>query len=428
MIHSLEAEQGLIGGLMLAGDDSFQSITGLVSAGDFYRAEHRAIFGAITKLSAKREPFDPITLCDVLGSELNEAGGRGYIFDLMSEAPSTANIEAYARIVRDKSLERGLLARCSEIIEFTQEAGGAEEKIAKAQALLSTLEAQESDLNEYDDFDKWLGREAAALKSGFFDKETGGLGAWLWILAAGTGQGKTTLALNIASYVLGQGAPVAVYSYEMSNAEVLARMVSNRAQVPYWKIRDRNLHPQEFNEVVQAKKKLKEQGLRVSDRTLNIDHLCAHIRQSHRKHGIQLAIVDYIQLVPSGGHSREREVADISRKLKLVQRDLSIPIIGLSQLSRAHETRTNPRPRNADLRESGAIEQDADVVLFMFDEAKYSENSLRKGITELYSGKFRHGENFEMFLDQDLQTFRFTPRQAPVPQPASQKRVYQLGE
>jgi len=393
-----EIEQYLIGACLLAGSTEDAPL----QPADFYDGRHALIWSAMLDMGA--EPIDSVTVADKVG----KAHLAPYISELMMQATSTQNIAAYAKRVQDYAIQRRLVRACSQIISMSQGEGSASEKVAKAQSMLEAVETKADDSDEYKSFVAYLESEPTDLKAGFFDSHTGGIEAGLWVIAAGTGVGKTTLAMNLAANLL-RAAPVTYYSYEMGTSQVMGKMICAKGSIPHDNMRDRKLSGGEWENTLQAITTLKSQGFRVVDRNHDIDSLCAHIRQSVRKRGIRAAFVDYLQLVPSTGDSRVLEVANISRKLKLTSLDLGIPIFALSQLSRKHEERSNPRPRNSDLRESGSIEQDADVVLFLYDEAKLLPDSSRKGITELFAGKNRNGELFSVMLTQELGMCRFSP-------------------
>ena len=406
----IEIEQHLIGACVLAG--SIEDAT--LSADDFASSDHQRIWAAVKSVDV----VDQVTVLDALKDNRLAA----YLSDLVVSVPSINNIAAYAERVKDYAVQRRLVRCCSEIVSMSQEAGSGAEKVAKAQAMLETVEAQKDEVDEFKGFVEYLDAPPTDLTGGYFDKYTGGIEHGLWVIAASTGGGKTAFALNLAINLL-KHAPVTFYSYEMGTDQLMARMVSAKGSVSHDRLRDKTLDGNDWESIAKSVTYLKEKGMRVVDKSLDLDSLCAHIRQSVRKRGIRAAFVDYLQLVPSYGDSRVLEVANISRKLKQVSLDLKIPIFALSQLSRKHEERSNPRPRNSDLRESGSVEQDADVVLFLYDEAKLLETSNRKGITELFAGKNRHGELFSIPLVQELQFMRFGLYDQPLPAAAQKKKV-----
>jgi replicative DNA helicase len=377
---------------------------------DFHSEDHQRIWSAMRAVRERGDPIDVITVSDELADNRLAAACTEYAL----HAPGSQNISSYAKRLRDYAIERRLVQTCSRIIDLAHGEGSAGEKVAKAQAMLSGVEPQEDEKDELKSFVEYLESEPTKLRAGFFDEHTGGIESGLWIVAASTGVGKSTLALNLSNNLLNFG-PVTFYSYEMGSNQVVGKMVSGIGSVPYTRIRDRAYQADDWDATTKALTRLKAKGFKVVDKALDIDSLCAHIRQSKRKRGICAAFVDYLQLVPSYGDSRVLEVGNISRKLKLLSLDLSIPIFALSQLSRKHEERSNPRPRNSDLRESGSIEQDADVIMFLFDESKLDPDSPRKGITELYASKNRNGELFSVAMEQQLHMSRFIPYSGHLP-------------
>ena len=410
---SVDAEQAVIGGIILGGEKTYHSVASLLSKDDFFLPKHQIMFSAIEIAIEKKIPVDPLVLMEVLTSqELEEIGGMNAVSEVCEGTPSKANAVAYSAIVLEQSKERKLVNVGRSIIENSVSEESADEKIERSKELLNDLSKKistdDKDSNQASkEFVLWLKREEAELKSGFFDEHTGGLFAGLIVLAAGTGQGKSTLALNIA-YML-RDKHIAYYSLEMPAAQLIGRMVSNHTGLRYQKIRDKELEGHEYTILGNAVSEIRNSNIRFIDNGIHINQLCAHARAMHNNNGLDLVIVDYIQLVGSDGQSREREVANITRKLKGLSMDLDVPVIALSQLSRDHEKRANPRPALRDLRESGAVEQDSDLVIFLYDESKYKDvvDPNNKGLTELYSEKFRHGENFNMNLDQQLHCYRF---------------------
>jgi len=408
---SLEAEQAVLGGMMLAGEKGFRVVEPILDANDFFSDQHRFLFTLIQETVERKMPLDPVSVSEVATSEqLEIIGGMPYLTEVCKSTPSFANVKAYASIVLEQSQTRGLSATGQEIMVLAGGDESAAEKIAKAQELTNNL-GNKSATDDKDssqaakEFVEWMQRTESGIDSGYFEKHTGGLFAGLIVIAAGTGQGKSTLALNMA-YKL-RDKHIAYYSLEMPAAQLMGRMLSNHTGIQYSKVRDKELNEGEWNIFGQGVSDIRSSNIRFVDNGIHINQLCAHARAMKNNNGLDVVIVDYIQLVGSDGQTREREVANITRKLKGLSMDLDIPVIALSQLSRDHEKRNNPKPGLRDLRESGAIEQDSDLVIFLYDESRYKENSDNKGLTLLYSEKYRHGENFEVTLEQQLQCFRF---------------------
>jgi replicative DNA helicase len=409
---SLDAERAVVGAVMLTGEKAFHQVSQIICANDFFDETSRIIFTAAEKAIDGKMPIDPISISELLSKdEIDIVGGMHGISELC-RTPSSSNSSAYARIVLDQSNLRRLVNTGSKIIALGGDDDSTQEKIAKAQELVNDLTKTQKtdDKDSYQaahELVEWMKRTDSDTKSGFFDEHTGGLFSGLIVVAAGTGQGKSTLALNIA-YNL-RNSSVAYYSLEMPAAQLMGRMASNHSNINFKKIRDKDMNEGEWVIFADTVKTIRESKIRFIDNGIHINQLCAHARAMKNNSGLDLVIVDYIQLVGSDGQTREREVANITRKLKGLSMDLDVPVIALSQLSRDHEKRANPRPCLRDLRESGAVEQDSDLVLFLYDEAKVRDdpNNPNYGLTELYSGKFRHGENFSVALDQQLENYRF---------------------
>jgi len=414
---NVEAEKAALGGVMLSGD--IDEMNGIKSE-EFYDPRHRLICSAIFALQEKTQPFDPITICDHLNSrsELENAGGHQYVSEV-SCVPNSANIGAYSQIVTEAASKRKLLGLVHEFATSVSSEKTFDEVLSEIQQSLTELEPKGTQsLSMFDtcnEYVAWLDRPENQMKTGFWDVHTGGIEPGLHIIAAGTSQGKSTLALNIASSLAADGFGVGYYSYEMPRMKVMERLVSRRSKVFLNKLRDRNLNSFDYDSITKAMSVIKEQRLYIHDRVYNLDQLCASIRRGFSKGFIDCAFVDYLQLVPSNAPSREQEVARIARSLQQVAQQCGKPIFALSQLSRAHESRTNPRPRLADLRESGEIEQAAESVVFIYDESKYIDDSNRKDFVEIYSGKNRNGEQFEVVAKKRLDINLFEPYTEPIP-------------
>jgi replicative DNA helicase len=413
---SLDAEKAVIGAIFIGGEKTYNQVSSIIEVSDFFAAEHRVVFDAFGKSIEQKTSIDPVSIGQLIPSDnLLSIGGMTFISELCTAAFSKANAVSYAEIVLDKSKLRSLTKAATSILEM---AGGEEstgEKIAKAQEIVSdiakTQKTEDKDSSQASkEFVLWLKREESELKSGFFDAYTGGLFPGLIVIAAGTGQGKSTLAMNIAYNLRDKN--IAYYSLEMPAAQIIGRMVSSDSGLQYSRIRDKKLEGDQWSILTNSVGKIRNSKIRFIDKGVHINQICAHARAMKNNHGLDLIIVDYIQLVTADGQNREREVATITRKLKSLSMDLNIPVVALAQLSRDHEKRPNPRPTLRDLRESGAIEQDSDLVLFLYDESKYNDKTTNAGLTELYSGKFRHGENFSITLDQHLANYRFAVSKA----------------
>ena len=415
--HSLEAEQAVIGGLMLAGDKIFDQVASLVREGDFYRAEHRLIFSCLGRLAEEKEPFDPITICDDLSGrkELDKAGGSTYIADLATTTPSAANIEAYARIVRERATLRQLIEAADALKDRSYNPEGLESKDLVGEAekrLLDIAEGGPKD-DALKDTDTLLkaaldrinelyesGGDITGVSTGFTDldeKTSGWQKSDLIIVAGRPSMGKTAFALNMVEHALFHTeAPLLIFSLEMPAQALMMRLLASVGRIELKKIRDGKLSGDEWDQLSRAATRLKGKKLFIDDTPgLTPTEVRARTRRLVREHGAPAMIMlDYLQLmrVAGTGDNRVQEISEISRSLKQVAREFECPMIALSQLNRGVEQRQNKRPMNSDLRESGAIEQDADVILFLYRDEYYNEDSPDKGIAEVIIGKQRNGE------------------------------------
>lgn len=413
--HSIEAEQAVLGGLMLA-PMAWDKIADRLAESDFYRKDHRMIFRAISELSEKNMPFDAVTLGEWFeANNLAElVGGAAYIIQLANMTPSAANIVAYADIVREKSVLRQLIDAGTEIAgdgfqpegRTTQEIlEGAEQKvfrIAEAGArgkkgfvsMRSAVKDAFQILHQ-----RYESRGAVTgVPTGFtdFDEMTAGFQpADLIIVAARPSMGKTALALNMAEYAaLKTKKAVAVFSMEMSASQLAFRLISSLGRINQQHLRTGDLQEEEWPRVTSAITLLSEAKIFIDDTpALSPGELRARARRLKREHDLGLIVIDYLQLmqVPGNKENRATEISEISRGLKALAKELNIPVIALSQLNRSLESRTDKRPLMADLRESGAIEQDADVIVFIYRDEYYNPESNDKGVAEIIIGKQRNG-------------------------------------
>ncbi len=415
--HSIQAEQSVLGGLLLD-NETWDSVADRVSEVDFYRKDHRLIFRTIQALAEKQKPFDVVTISEALQAtgELEEASGLAYLSTLAKDTPTAANIAAYADIVRDRSVLRQLIhvgtdisdsafrtegrdtadlleeaeRRVFEIAEQRQRAGQGGFKsikslLADAVEKIETLFEQESNIT--------------GASTGFtdLDEMTSGLQASDLIIVAGRpSMGKTTIAMNMAENVaIKEGKPVAVFSMEMPGDSLAMRMMSSLGRIDQHRVRTGKLEDDEWPRLTSAINILAETKLFIDDTpALTPTEVRARARRLTRDHGqLGLIVLDYLQLMrsPSGGDNRVQEISDISRSLKALAKELNVPVIALSQLNRNLEQRPNKRPVMSDLRESGSIEQDADVIMFVYRDEVYNEDSPDKGIAELIIGKQRNG-------------------------------------
>ena len=410
-LYSIEAEQSVLGGLMID-NSTWDQVADKLSVDDFSRRDHRFIFEAIAALSGAGQLFDPITLKEWLDGhgKLDEAGGLAYLGTLPNCTPTAANIAAYAKIVRDKATLRQINQVGTRVVELAYGPGETSEKLSAAQALIMSIDEQgqrggngpvvisEGLPNELDELEQCFinGGPVAGMKTGFidFDDQTTGLGnSDLIVIAGRPSMGKTSFAMNIAEYVALAGDGVVVFSMEMQRTQLIKRMVASMAGVNFQKYRKGELNERDWPKVTDAVGKLQKAQIFIDETAaISITELRARARRLQREHDIKLVLVDYLQLMSSEGQEkREQEVSSICRGLKALAKEMNIPVIALSQLNRELERRPNKRPIMSDLRESGAIEQDADVIAMLYRDEVYNEDSPAKGLAELIIRKQRNG-------------------------------------
>lgn len=414
--QSIEAEQAVLGGLMLA-PDAYDRVADQLVEDDFYRRDHQLIYRAIRELAEKNRPFDAVTLgewFDSMGLSEQVAGGA-YLIELASTTPSAANIAAYAEIVRDKAVLRQLIEVGTGIVNdgFQPDGRDSGEILAKAeQEVFAIAEAGARGRTDFTPVNKALseafdvlqtryanGGSVTGLPTGYteFDEMTAGLqNTDLLILAARPAMGKTTLALNMAEYAAFRSKKaVAIFSMEMSASQLALRLISSVGRVNAQRLRSGQLEDEDWSRVTSAIRQLREAKIFIDDTPgLSPDVLRAKSRRLKREHDLGLIVIDYLQLmsVPGNSENRATEISEISRSLKHLAKELNLPVIALSQLNRSLETRADKRPVMADLRESGAIEQDADVIVFIYRDDYYNkETSPDKGLAEVIIGKQRSG-------------------------------------
>lgn len=413
--HSIEAEQSVLGGLMLD-NETWDKISDIVIEDDFYRRDHRLIFRSIEALADKSSPFDVVTLSEWLESNdlLESAGGLSYLGTLANNTPSVANIMAYAKIVRERSVLRQLISVGHKISTSGYETEGrsSEELLDNAEKLVFKIAEQgERGRREFtaikdllvkavDRIDMLFQQDSpiTGVATGFsqFDEMTSGLQSSDLIIVAGRpSMGKTTFAMNIAEHAsVKLQVPVAVFSMEMPGEQLAMRMLSSLGRIDQHKVRTGKLSDDDWPKLTHAVGQLAEAPLFIDDTpALTPTELRSRSRRLMREHGLGLIVIDYLQLMQVRGTSENRtnEISEISRSLKSLAKELSVPIIALSQLNRSLEQRPNKRPVMSDLRESGAIEQDADVITFIYRDEVYNEDSPEKGIAEIIIGKQRNG-------------------------------------
>ncbi|MDF2642740.1 MAG: replicative helicase [Pseudomonas sp.] len=414
--HSIEAEQAVLGGLMLD-NNAWERVLDQVSDGDFYRHDHRLIFRAIARLADQNSPIDVVTLAEQLDKEgqTSQVGGLGYLSELAKNTPSVANIKAYAQIVRARATLRQLIGISTEIADsaFNPEGRTAEEILDEAERqIFQIAEARPKTggpvgVNQLltmaiDRIDTLFNSDNAitGLSTGYadLDDKTSGLQpADLIIVAGRPSMGKTTFAMNLVeNAVLRSDKVVLVYSLEMPGESLIMRMLSSLGRIDQTKVRAGQLDDDDWPRLTSAVNLLNDRKLFIDDTAgISPSEMRARTRRVAREHGdIAMIMIDYLQLMQipgSAGDNRTNEISEISRSLKALAKEFNCPVIALSQLNRSLEQRPNKRPINSDLRESGAIEQDADVIMFVYRDEVYHPETEHKGIAEIIIGKQRNG-------------------------------------
>ncbi|HTM07955.1 MAG TPA: replicative DNA helicase [Verrucomicrobiae bacterium] len=412
--QNLEAEASVLGGI-LRENDAVNRVLEILAPGDFYRESHRKIFRGMMELTDRNEPVDLITLSELLKAkhELDLVGGSAYLAGLADQVPTAANVAYYARIIREKAILRQLIDSATEIAtRGFEEQGNVDEFLDAAEKVIFDIAEKKikSSFVSVGDMIKDTLKAVERLyerkelvtgvPTGFkdLDKLTAGLQpSDLIIIAGRPSMGKTAFALNIAGHAaLNAGIGVAVFSLEMAREQLVLRMLCSEAQVDNSKVRAGYLGERDFPKLANAAGRLHEALIYIDDTpAISILELRAKTRRliRDREKKIGLVIVDYLQLMRGMGtaNNREQEISEISRSLKALAKELRVPVIALSQLNRRVEDRGDRRPMMADLRESGAIEQDADVIAFIYRDEVYNQNSPDKGIAEIIVAKQRNG-------------------------------------
>ena len=428
--QNLEAEVSLLGAVLID-EDVLTRVSDKVTADDFYDPRHELIFGAMLKLYERHKPVDLLTLSDELGKHenLEDAGGAEYLTELTNQVPTAAHAESYADIITQNAMRRRLIKASGAIAELgfdgsknSQELLGEAEAHLFAvsdQALRQELASLEQILEESFDRMEELHRDKSKMRgvpTGYRDLDNMMAGLQrsdLIILAARPAMGKSTFALNLAHNVaVGAGQSVLVFSLEMSKEQLVDRMLADEAGVDAWNIRTGNLSDDDFEKLSHAMGVLAEAPIFIDDTPgLSVLELRTKARRAAHEKPLGLIVIDYLQLMSgsskSFGDNRVQEISEISRGLKLVARELNVPVIALSQLSRSVESRTPPHPQLSDLRESGSIEQDADIVMFLYREAYYNPETEHPNITQLMIKKHRNGPvgNIDLYFHPERLKF-----------------------
>jgi len=412
--QNIEAEQSVLGGILIE-NKAINKVMEILTDDDFYRDAHSKIYNAIINLSERDEPADLITLTNELRKvdQLDSVGGASYVASLIDSVPTAANIEYYAKIVKEKSILRKLIQTSTEIITqgyedqgdvegFLDEAERAIFEISEKRVKPSFYSIRDIVKESFKTIEKLYEKKemVTGVPSGFkeLDRMTAGFQPSDLIIVAGRpSMGKTAFCLNAAQYVaIEKGIPIAIFSLEMSKEQLVIRMLCSEARVEGTRLRTGYLSESDWPKLTLAAGNLSDAPIYIDDTaSLSILELRAKARRLHAEHGLGMLIIDYLQLMRgrSKVESRQQEISEISRSLKALAKELNIPVIAVSQLSRKTEERRDFRPQLSDLRESGAIEQDADVILFLYRDELYNraEDNPNRGKAELIIGKQRNG-------------------------------------
>ncbi len=417
--HSIEAEQSLIGGLLLD-NAAWDRIADAVIERDFYRDDHRRIYAHIARLIENGRPADVVTVYESIekSNEVDATGGMSYLAEIADNTPSAANIRRYAEIVRERSVLRQLVTVGDEIATnaLNPEGREVEKLLDEAESRIfeiaesgnransgfisiqSTLAQAVDRIQEL--YDRDNPSDITGVPTGFIDldKMTAGLqGGDMIIVAGRPAMGKTTFALNIAEHVaVNEGLPVAIFSLEMPATQLAMRFIASIGRIDQHKLRTGRLNDEDWERLTMALGKLNEAPIHIDETGgITSNMLRTRARKLARQYGgkLGLIVIDYLQLMSSSreGENRASEISEISRNIKSLAKELNVPIVALSQLNRALEQRPNKRPVMSDLRESGAIEQDADIIIFLYRDEVYNPDSADKGLAEIIIGKHRNG-------------------------------------
>ncbi|HBG2771792.1 TPA: replicative DNA helicase [Clostridioides difficile] len=411
--HSVESEQSILGSILLD-KDAIITVTETIKPDDFYKEAHKIIYECMITLSNKGEPIDLITLTEELRKQghLNDIGGISYITSLSTIVPTTSNVKYYADIVKEKSVLRKLIKVSNEIINLGYSgATKIEDVLEQAEKSIFDISQEKTSddfksinlvlMDAYDMIEKLYTNKSdvTGITTGFKDlnKKINGLQRTdLILIAARPAMGKTAFSLNLVQNAALKGdASVAVFSLEMSKEQLVQRMLSSQSSVELKKIKTGTLNDNDWPRIIDAMAVLSDAKIHIDDTPgIKISELRSKCRKLKIEKGLDLVLIDYLQLMEGEGNneSRQQEISKISRSLKILAKELNCPVVALSQLSRAPEQRADHRPMLSDLRESGAIEQDADIVMFLYRDEYYHADSESKNIGEVIIAKNRHGE------------------------------------
>lgn len=428
--QSVEAEEAVLGAI-LVNPMSLGKIVEFLKPESFYKPAHKIIYEAMLELFRKNEPIDIVTVSEHLRNkeELDLAGGRSYINDLAMNVVTTANIEFYAKIIQEKEIKRALINAGSEIVSMSYENEDTDSVLDNAQKLIFNIAAQKdtTDLvgiqdlvvSSYEQIEQRYNNkdDLVGVTTGFYDLDaiTSGLQkSDLIILAARPSMGKTAFALNLAQNVAMKGKKgVAIFSLEMPKQQLVKRMLCAEAEVDSSRVTSGNLQPKDWEKLMEAMGRLSEAKIYIDDTSgvtsIDIKAKCRRLMMEEKELG--LIVIDYLQLMEGGGNPNDRnqQISAISRSLKGLARELDVPIIALSQLSRGVEARNDKRPMLSDLRDSGAIEQDADIVMFIYRDEYYNRDDVNnKGKAEVIIAKHRNGSvgTIELLFQSNITKFK----------------------
>ncbi len=426
--HSEDAERSVLGALMLD-KEAIIKIADILNSDDFYFKKHALIYEAAIYLYQNNDPIDVLSIANILEEKgyLDEIGGAAAIAELVSSVPSASNIVYYAKVVQKKAVLRKLISTATEISEMGyNESEEIDKLLDEAEQKLFSI-SQKSIKQEFTPIRKILGEafdrldelhknkgEMRGIPTGFTDLDkllSGFQKSDLLILAARPSVGKTSLALDIARQAATQfNVPVGIFSLEMSADQLVDRMIAAEANIDLWKLRTGNMKDSDFAKMNETMGKLSEAPIFIDDTSsANIMEMRTMARRLQAEHDLGLIVIDYLQLMEGrSSENRVQEISEISRGLKNLAKELNIPILALSQLSRAIESRSDQRPKLSDLRESGSIEQDADVVMFIYREDRVNPDTENKGMAEIIVAKHRNGPvgNVPMFFKEDSASYK----------------------
>jgi len=430
--NSIEAEIAVIGGLILD-NEAWEQIADILQVNDFYNQEHRKIFSCIVNLVNDNVPFDVVTINEKANTG-NDKSFSTYLSEIINQTPSAANIKAYANIVREQSILRQLISVSNNLIEKSRD-GGIDSKALLDEAEQKIFNISEESLKANNGFQNIndlvkesleqieeraeKGESVTGVATGFseFDNKTTGLqGGDLIIVAGRPSMGKTSFAMNLSEYAsLKNDAVTAIFSMEMSGTQLSTRLISSMGRINQQKIRTGKLTDEDWPRLTNAVALLSKANIFIDDTpALTPTDIRARARRLKREKGLDLIVIDYMQLMQLTNNSENRatELSEISRSLKALARELDVPVVALSQLNRSLENRTDKRPIMSDLRESGAIEQDADLIAFIYRDEVYNEDSADKGKAEIIIAKQRNGPIFKTtltFLGECTRFENYTP-------------------